>query len=72
MRLSRSSPGAAAVIAAAPLGLSGGGVLHSRSAAQARPNIVFILADDLGINDLGVYGRKDHRTPHLDRLAAGG
>ena len=37
-----------------------------------RPNIVFILADDLGVNDLGVYGRRDHRTPNLDGLAAGG
>jgi arylsulfatase A-like enzyme len=36
------------------------------------PNIVFILADDLGITDLGVYGRRDHRTPTLDRLAAEG
>jgi arylsulfatase A len=48
------------------------GVLRPPSVAQARPNIVFILADDLGVNDLGVYGRKDHRTPHLDRLAAEG
>jgi len=41
--------------------------------AQSRPpNIVFILADDLGVNDLGAYGRQDHRTPNLDRLAAGG
>jgi arylsulfatase A len=36
------------------------------------PNVVFVLADDLGVNDLGVYGRKDHRTPNLDRLAADG
>ena len=36
------------------------------------PNIVFILADDLGVNDLAVYGRREHRTPHLDRLAAEG
>jgi len=42
-------------------------------AAQSRaPNIVFILADDLGVNDLGVYGRTEHRTPNLDRLAAEG
>lgn len=41
--------------------------------AQAQPpNIVFILADDLGINDLAVYGRKEHHTPNLDRLAAEG
>ena len=37
-----------------------------------RPNVVLILADDLGVNDLGCYGRKDHRTPHLDRLADAG
>src|SRR5262245_2199714 len=37
-----------------------------------KPNVVFILADDLGINDLGCYGRKDHHTPHLDRLATDG
>lgn len=36
------------------------------------PNVIFILADDLGVNDLGCYGRKDHSTPNLDRLAAGG
>lgn len=41
-------------------------------AAQSRPNIVFVLADDLGINDLACYGRRDHRTPHLDRLAGQG
>jgi arylsulfatase A-like enzyme len=40
--------------------------------AQTRPNIVFILADDLGVNDLGSYGRRDHRTPNLDGLAARG
>ena len=51
---------------------SGNG-LHRPAIAQARPpNIVFILADDLGVNDLAVYGRKEHRTPNLDRLAAEG
>ena len=44
-----------------------------RSAAVAvPPNIVILLADDLGINDLGCYGRKDQRTPNLDQLAAQG
>lgn len=37
-----------------------------------RPNVVFILADDLGINDLGGYGREEHATPRLDALAASG
>ena len=41
-------------------------------AADAPPNIVILFADDLGINDLGCYGRKDQRTPNLDRLAAEG
>ncbi|MEQ1853684.1 MAG: sulfatase-like hydrolase/transferase, partial [Chthoniobacteraceae bacterium] len=41
-------------------------------AADSRPNIVLILADDLGINDLHCYGRADHHTPNLDRLAAQG
>jgi arylsulfatase A len=47
--------------------------LQSEGAAvSARPNIVFILADDLGINDLNCYGRADHHTPNLDRLATEG
>lgn len=37
-----------------------------------RPNILFILADDLGYADLGVYGQTDFETPHLDRLASQG
>src|SRR5262245_16307329 len=41
-------------------------------AGKARPNIVFILADDLGINDLGCYGRTDQETPRLDQLAKQG
>lgn len=40
--------------------------------ATNKPNILFIMADDLGINDLACYGRKDHRTPNLDKLAAQG
>ena len=53
------------------LGVFASGVLTA-SAAAPRPNIIFILADDLGINDLACYGRKEHRTPNLDRLAAQG
>ena len=37
-----------------------------------RPNIVFILADDLGYGDLGCFGQQKIRTPNLDQLAAEG
>ena len=46
--------------------------LAAEPAAPARPNIVFILADDLGYGDLQCYGHPRLRTPHLDRLAAQG
>ena len=38
----------------------------------SRPNVVFILADDLGWGDLSCYGRPDYRTPNLDLLASHG
>lgn len=37
-----------------------------------QPNIVLIVADDLGVFDLGCYGRRDHNTPNLDKLASQG
>lgn len=40
--------------------------------AGTRPNIVFILADDMGWADLSCYGRPDYKTPHLDKLASQG
>ncbi len=40
--------------------------------AAAPPNVVLILADDLGYGDLGSYGAEDLRTPHLDALVAAG
>ncbi|MFA7368141.1 MAG: sulfatase [Kiritimatiellales bacterium] len=42
------------------------------AAETAKPNIIFILADDLGWADLGCYGSTFHETPNLDRLAAQG
>jgi arylsulfatase A-like enzyme len=41
-------------------------------AQDARPNIIYIMADDLGYADLSCYGRKDYATPHLDKLAEEG
>ncbi|WP_128543304.1 arylsulfatase [Larkinella soli] len=43
-----------------------------RGTAQKKPNIVFIYADDLGYAELGCYGQKKIRTPHLDRIAREG
>lgn len=62
-------------------GLAAVGVLSDRSrlfAASPRapgkrpPNLIVIMADDLGAKELGCYGNTDHRTPNLDRLAKGG
>jgi arylsulfatase A len=42
------------------------------AAAPAKPNFVFILADDLGIDGVSCYGADKHRTPEIDKLAASG
>lgn len=42
------------------------------TAAASKPNIVFILADDLGYGDLSCYGQKKFRTPNIDRMAVEG
>ncbi|VGO17459.1 Arylsulfatase [Pontiella desulfatans] len=46
--------------------------LHAPHAAKQRPNIVLIMADDMGHADTGFTGSTDIRTPNLDRLAATG
>jgi len=54
-------------------GLAALGGCHSGARGGAnRPNIVLIMADDLGYGDLRCYGCKDIRTPNIDRIAADG
>ena len=43
-----------------------------KAQGQTRPNVVFILADDLGYGDLGCYGQEKFETPNIDRLAQNG
>lgn len=47
-------------------------VVNPIVSAADRPNIVFILADDMGYGDIGCYGHPEAKTPHLDRLALQG
>ncbi len=56
-------------IGSAAAGLGG---LIQGAQAKRPPNIVLIMADDLGYGDLGCYGQKQIRTPNIDRLAAEG
>ncbi len=44
----------------------------SAVAASPRPNVVFILCDDLGYGDVGCFGQEKIKTPNADRLAAEG
>ena len=55
-------------------GLMLGGSLSALSGPgpKQRPNIIFIVADDLGYGDLGCYGQQKIRTPNIDRLASEG
>ena len=48
------------------------GLLGAAAPKRRRPNIVFVLADDLGWAELGCYGNRFNETPHLDRLAREG
>ena len=48
------------------------GLAVQAAETPARPNIVFILADDLGWTDTGAYGSKYYETPNIDRLSAEG
>jgi arylsulfatase A-like enzyme len=68
-RITRREFVASAVAASA---LAGAAADASLGAQAARPNVLYIMADDLGWGDLSCYGRPDYRTPNLDRLASEG
>jgi arylsulfatase A-like enzyme len=57
---------------AASFALAGGGFGRASRAQGAQPNIVFIMADDLGYADVSCYGQQDYTTANVDRLAAEG
>jgi arylsulfatase A-like enzyme len=63
--LSMILPAVACVFTAGP-------VLAQSPTAGEKPNVVFILCDDLGYGDLGCYGQKKLKTPNIDSLAAEG
>jgi arylsulfatase A-like enzyme len=48
------------------------GETQAQNGAKRPPNIIFILADDLGYGDIGCYGQKKFSTPNIDKLAADG
>ncbi len=69
----RLSPDRAAILAA--LLVASAAVpadAQSRIAGNERPNVIFLLLDDMGYGDVGAYGNTYHRTPNIDRLARDG
>src|SRR5690606_1646256 len=53
-------------------GCETGSIEMETEATVEKPNIIYIMADDLGYGDLGVYGQEKIKTPNIDRLAAEG
>ena len=58
--------------AASSLALAGVGLGALPGLNRPKPNIVFIMADDLGYADVSCYGQRDYTTPNIDRLAIEG
>ena len=46
--------------------------IHAEKNKDKKPNVVFILADDLGYGDLSCYGQEKFETPNIDKLAQSG
>jgi arylsulfatase A len=63
-----------ALLGVLALSLIGSSLLDTRTsgAEQKQPNLIVIMADDLGAKELSCYGHEKHETPHLDRLAKTG
>jgi arylsulfatase A-like enzyme len=61
---------ALAATAAAPLALMSGS--RDAQAADAKPNILYIMADDMGYADVSCFGRREYTTTNIDKLAANG
>jgi len=66
--LSLAAGGAAAAVMGGSLEAEGFGDGSAQNPAK-RPNIIFIMADDMGYGDLGCYGQKQIQTPNINRLA---
>ncbi|MDP7288447.1 MAG: sulfatase-like hydrolase/transferase, partial [Phycisphaerae bacterium] len=64
--------GAGAAAAAGAMLTSRMGLAAPAPTAKKHPNILVIMADDLGYGDLSCYGAKAFKTPHIDALATGG
>ena len=60
------------LVAASAIVLANIAFLVAPASGSDRPNIVFVLADDLGWAELGCYGNTFNETPHIDRLAREG
>src|SRR3546814_7314049 len=62
-----------ALLGSAAIGLAAAGTASAKILPRKRaPNILFILADDLGYADVSCYGRRDYVTPAIDSIASGG